>query len=193
MFKVKNWDEFQHYKDRRPPWIKLHRTILEDRKWFKLSYASRSLAMCIWLIASEHEDHLSGIVSDNIEDLAFRARMDEKEVLSCIKELINQGFINHIPEKDSDLLANCYQLATPETESYSKETETKKLLISKNEKKSAFKPEDVSQEIWDDFLTHRKAKKCHNFVWSVIAIDCPAFPSLDLTFSIARLSAASAL
>ncbi len=123
MFKVKNWDEFQHYKDRRPPWIKLHRTILEDRKWFKLSYASRALALCIWLIASEHEDHLSGIIPEDIEDLAFRARMDEKEVVVCMKELIKQGFIIHIPEHDSDLLANCYQDATPETEAYSKEVE----------------------------------------------------------------------
>jgi hypothetical protein len=27
--RVKNWSEFQHYKDRNPPWIKLHRTLLD--------------------------------------------------------------------------------------------------------------------------------------------------------------------
>ena len=29
-FSVKNWDEFQHYKDRNPPWIKLHNHLLDD-------------------------------------------------------------------------------------------------------------------------------------------------------------------
>jgi hypothetical protein len=27
---IKNWSEFQHYKDRNPPWIKLHRALLDD-------------------------------------------------------------------------------------------------------------------------------------------------------------------
>jgi len=28
MLRVKNWGKFQHYKDRNPPWIKLHRGLL---------------------------------------------------------------------------------------------------------------------------------------------------------------------
>lgn len=27
-FKVRNWEQFQHYKDRNPPWIKLHFALL---------------------------------------------------------------------------------------------------------------------------------------------------------------------
>ena len=56
MLRVKGWQKFQHYKDRRPPWIKLSRELLDNRKWFKLSDASRSLAIMLWLIASEHDD-----------------------------------------------------------------------------------------------------------------------------------------
>ena len=26
----KNWSQFQHYKGRRPPWIKLHRALLDE-------------------------------------------------------------------------------------------------------------------------------------------------------------------
>lgn len=28
--RVKNWEKFQHYKDRRPPWIKFHVELLDD-------------------------------------------------------------------------------------------------------------------------------------------------------------------
>jgi hypothetical protein len=33
----KNWGKFQHYKDRCPPWIKLHRDLLNDREFLHLS------------------------------------------------------------------------------------------------------------------------------------------------------------
>ena len=29
-FSVRNWDEFQHYKDRDPTWIKLYNRLLDD-------------------------------------------------------------------------------------------------------------------------------------------------------------------
>ena len=28
--RIKNWNRFQHFKDRKPPWIKLYRDILDD-------------------------------------------------------------------------------------------------------------------------------------------------------------------
>ena len=132
MFRVKNWNDFQHYKDRRPPWIKLHKTILEDRRWFALSHASKALAMCIWLLASEHEDPLSGLVTDDIEDLSFRSRQGDAEVAACIKELIKQGFIEQINDDASNVLAERYQHATPETE-----TEAEAEAEAEAEKKEA--------------------------------------------------------
>ena len=38
--RVKNWAEFQHYRSRRPPWIKLHRGLLDDYAWHRLPEAS---------------------------------------------------------------------------------------------------------------------------------------------------------
>jgi hypothetical protein len=37
--RVKNWAEFQHYRSRRPPWIKLHRGLLDDYAWHRLPEA----------------------------------------------------------------------------------------------------------------------------------------------------------
>ena len=44
--KPKNWSHFQHYKDRCPPWIKLHKELLNDRAFMTLPTASKALAPC---------------------------------------------------------------------------------------------------------------------------------------------------
>jgi DNA-binding MarR family transcriptional regulator len=116
MLRVKGWSEFQHYSDRRPPWIKLHRELLENYYWFRLSSDSRSLAICIWLLACEYDDPKAGLVTDDPDELAFRSRMDSKLVIQCVKELIKHGFVEHTPDEDDGLLAPCYQCATPEAE-----------------------------------------------------------------------------
>jgi hypothetical protein len=53
--RVKNWTEFQHYKDRNPPWIKLHRTLLDDYEFSRLQDASKAHLMLIWLFASQKD------------------------------------------------------------------------------------------------------------------------------------------
>jgi hypothetical protein len=53
--RVKNWSEFQHYKDRDPPWIKLHRKLLDDYEFCKLSDASKAHLMLIWIFAARSE------------------------------------------------------------------------------------------------------------------------------------------
>jgi len=70
----------------------------------------------LWLIASESKD---GTIDMSSEVLAFRLRMSEPDLVSALKPLVSKGFI----VDDSIMLAECYQHATPETET---ETETKK-------------------------------------------------------------------
>ena len=101
--------------------------VYRKGKWHNLSYASRSLAICIWLIASEHNDPMSGLFDDDISELSFRARMPENDVKKCVKELLDQGFIEKENAVDSGMLADCYQVATPETETEAEtEAETDK-------------------------------------------------------------------
>lgn len=105
--KVKNWGEFQHYKDRDPPWIKLHKGLLDDYEYQRLPLASRALAPMIWLLASESKD---GSVEYDLDKLSFRLRCTAKEIEEAIKPLIANGFLI----ADSELLAGCYQDAMPE-------------------------------------------------------------------------------
>jgi len=140
--KIKNWSKFQHFKDRKPPWVKLYRDVLDDMEWYELDpLASKVLIMC-WLIASEDDGCLP-----NSKTLAFRLRMTEKQTIDCLNKLshwLEQDDINAISEQ--------YQSDSLEREA---ETETKR------EKKATGVacPDGVGEEVWQDWLQLRKAKK----------------------------------
>jgi hypothetical protein len=50
---VKNWNEFQHYGKRNPPWIKLHRALLDDYTFCALPDVAKSHLLLLWLFASQ--------------------------------------------------------------------------------------------------------------------------------------------
>jgi hypothetical protein len=97
----KNWATFQHYKDRSPAWIKLHRGLLDDFTFSRLPVASRALAPLLWLLASEYE---GGQITASTDELAFRFRMSENELRTALTPLINSGFFSA-----SEPLAECKQ------------------------------------------------------------------------------------
>ena len=57
-FRVKNYDRFQHYKDRSPPWIKLYNELLDDYDFGLLPDASKMHLVAIWLLASRSENKI---------------------------------------------------------------------------------------------------------------------------------------
>ena len=66
--KIKKWEDHQHYKDRCPPWIKLHVKILNNKKFILLSRASKCLLMLLWALGSEKD----GFVPNDVEELKLR-------------------------------------------------------------------------------------------------------------------------
>jgi hypothetical protein len=58
MFKVKNFERFQHYKDRAPPWIKLYNELLDDYEFGSLPDATKMHLIAIWLLASRSENKI---------------------------------------------------------------------------------------------------------------------------------------
>jgi exopolysaccharide biosynthesis protein len=136
--KIKNWSKFQHFKDRRPPWVKLYRDILDDIDWHELDPLAAKVLVMLWLIASEDEGRVP-----EIKTLAFRLRLTESKT----KELINK--LSHWLEHDDiNVISDCNQVDSTETE-----RETKK-----EKEKKVEKPEGVSIEVWDAFIKHRKSK-----------------------------------
>jgi hypothetical protein len=141
--KIKNWTKFQHFKDRRPPWVKLYRDILDDLEWHELDPLAAKVLVMLWLIASEDD----GRIPDT-KTLAFRLRLTEiktKEIVIKLSHWLEQDDINAI--------SSGYQLDSTETET---ETETEKEKETKTKTKA---PEGVSPEVWDSFVKQRKASR----------------------------------
>lgn len=151
----KNWASFQHYKDRAPPWIKLHKDLLDDSTFQRLPVASRALAPMLWLLASESKD---GSFDGSVDELAFRLRTSEKEVQAGLEPLISKGFFLKV-QADGKTLAECVQVAVPETEG---ETETKTEKEGEEPRKrvpAISRPDDVAEQVWADWLQLRKTKR----------------------------------
>ena len=130
MYRIKDWNKFQHYKTGRgaPPWIKLYRDLLNDREWFLLEPEAAKFLISCWIIASEND----GVLPDS-ETLAFRLRVASKEIVKLLN-LCKHWIISD----DSTLLADCYQDAIPETE-----TETEKNRI--------YSPKPVRTQYGEEF------------------------------------------
>ena len=109
--RIKNWNRFQHFRDRKPPWVKLYRDLLDDRDWHNLEPKAAKMLVMLWLLASENDGHLP---SD--EDIAFRLRLSIQQVKHDISKLSHW-----LEQSDIKLISGGYQDDPLETEG---ETET---------------------------------------------------------------------
>ncbi len=50
---VRNWGRYQHYKHRRPPWVKLYTDMLHDEELRGLSHTTRLLWVLLLLLSGE--------------------------------------------------------------------------------------------------------------------------------------------
>ena len=52
---INKWREYQHYKNRNPPWVKVHRSLL-CQDWYRgLSDGAARFLVELWLLASSHD------------------------------------------------------------------------------------------------------------------------------------------
>lgn len=107
--KVKNWSDFQHFKDRTPPWIKLYRYLLDDPDWHELDGESAKTLVMIWLIASEDKDMDGNLPS--MKALAFRLRMSELKLKQSLTKLSHW-----LIQDDINVISDRYHVVIPETE-----------------------------------------------------------------------------
>lgn len=101
---IKNWEKFQHYKDRSPPWIKLHRELLDDYEFSRLQDASKAHLILLWLLASQLENKIPNDPAWLKNRLGLTTEIN-------LKELISKGFLI------------CYQDASNAQAKRSSETE----------------------------------------------------------------------
>jgi hypothetical protein len=99
MLKIKDWKEHQHYKHRNPPWIKLHRSLLDDMDWAKLTDSEAKMLVEVWLVSSSYDGFLP-----EIAQLSFRLRREEKDVEIFLNSLVKKGWLLQV---NSNVLADC--------------------------------------------------------------------------------------
>lgn len=143
--KIKNWKEFQHYKDRDPKWIKLYTKLLNDDEWFNLDPKHTKVLVMLWLLASE--DPLLDGNLPSLKKVAFRLRMSESSLESMLSAL------SHWVERPaSNTLAASYQPASLELET-ERELETESSV-------------DEFELFWKAYPKKRGGKKNALKAWS---------------------------
>lgn len=85
---VKNWKDFQHYHKRNPPWIKLHRAVVDDYAFCSLPDVAKGHLMLLWLYASQN----NGAVPVDLPFLEKKLSITNLNV----DVLVERGFL--IPE-----------------------------------------------------------------------------------------------
>lgn len=114
LYRVHDWDQHQHYKDRCPPWIKYHSDLLVNRKYVSLTLKRRAILDNLWLVASRN----NGEVDLELEEVRFQIHSSQV-TQEDIAVLIENGFFDPILADASTAQAK----AVPETEERETERE----------------------------------------------------------------------
>jgi len=134
IYKIKNWDEFQHYRDGRPVhWIKLHKTLLNDYKFNALSEVSQLHLIKLWLMAADNE----GVIEGDASFLAasIHAKKIDISALEAACFLVR-----------TDSYGDGYDIVTREEKRREEKKGNGTLKI----------PENVNPESWQEFEQHRR-------------------------------------
>lgn len=139
---IPNWDSFQHYRHRRPRWIKLYADLLSDPDWLGLTWHQRGILVSLWLEYATSR----GQVPDNTASLSRRLNGRVTKVqLDALKEA---GFIDFSASRP---LAIGYQDASLELE---KDLETPKPPFVDNSKARGAGGHDKLLLAAVDFVSH---------------------------------------
>lgn len=116
-YRVKDWEKFQHFKDRSPPWVKLYKYLLDDPDWHELDAESAKILVMLWLVASE--DPTKEGVLPSIKKTAFRLHITEAKLNQSLTKLYH--WVIH---DDISAISSRYQVDAPERAGEETETET---------------------------------------------------------------------
>ena len=107
---VRNWERFQHYKKRNPPWIKFYSELLDDYELMELDPRLRWVAVAMLLLASRTDNKIPA----KLPALRNRLWMDDLTA-NDVEKIASVGFIT-LSQDASKMLAECYAQTETETE-----------------------------------------------------------------------------
>lgn len=143
--KVRNWETFQHYKNRNPPWIKLATDTFQNYDFGRLQDASKLLAICIWTLAARSEVGESGSIPNDLDWIKSQCGLGSEITKKNMQELIDKGFMF----LDSNALADCKQNACLEGEGEAEaEGEKKGSVVVASRKKKEIDYQSI-MDLWN--------------------------------------------
>lgn len=117
--RVRNWEKFQHYKDRRPLWIKSYVEILDDYDIINLPPATQLVYFKVLLVAARLENKLP----NDPKYVASLMHLDTRTVSTAFTILVDKRFLEVWTDQNaSDLLADPVPRDREETEKERTET-----------------------------------------------------------------------
>lgn len=109
-FRIRNFERFQHYKDRNPPWIRLYGALWRDRAFFRLPDALKAHLIGLFALAAR----LDNRIPDDPEWLAHELCASERIDLAA---LVASGFL--VPEHHASAAVAPCEPAVPASVSVS--------------------------------------------------------------------------
>lgn len=104
---VRNWDHYQHYKNRRPPWIKVYVELLDDLEIRRLPIGTRLLWDQLLLLAARYDN---AILKD-FEAIANATGIKRELVAKGTEQLLKGRWIKET--RSSRTLARRYPSRAP--------------------------------------------------------------------------------
>ena len=87
---VRNFDKLQHFKKKRPPWIKFYRDLPLDYPFINLPEYAKLTFVFLTIVASEHDNR----IPYDIEFLSKRLAITEDTIRLGVGELLNAGMVS---------------------------------------------------------------------------------------------------
>lgn len=140
--RICNWEDYQHYKYRRPVWIKLYRQLIDNYDFTRLSDANKWLFIGLLLLAAETDN----LIPDDLKWIQRRLFITSKIDLNSLIniQLVERVQLNSVdasrlkakrPHLSSKSLANGNQNALPEAEGRAKEQKPEDREAEEEERK----------------------------------------------------------
>jgi len=122
--RVTNYEHYQHYKDRKPIWVKLYVDLLDDYQLNRQKPAVRLCALLLILVAAKQDNK----IPHDHEWLAANLHMGVGSVAASIETLVSIGFLsvanrNHSASRS---IAKRSRSAMPEVETEREKRKRKK-------------------------------------------------------------------
>jgi hypothetical protein len=111
---IRNWERFQHYKDRSAPWVKLHRDMLTSESWVLGTDRTRVIQLASMMLAPRYSNKIP--YRFDLCKKVMSLDCNEGQFTEAIQHLIDTEFleIQQLPDVDratlqsaSNVLAKC--------------------------------------------------------------------------------------